>query len=70
MILNSLVFLCKQITMYYNTKEVAKRLQVTKMTISRMVKSGKLKPINSHKNYFLFEASQIECLTIKTFKQC
>jgi excisionase family DNA binding protein len=56
--------------MYYNTKEVAERLQVTKMTISRMVKSGKLKPINSHKNYFLFEASQIECLTIKTFRQC
>lgn len=56
--------------MFLNTKEVANRLQVTKMTISRMVKSGKLKPINSHKDYFLFEASQIDCLTSNKSKQC
>jgi len=56
--------------MFYSTKEVANKLQVTKMTISRMVKSGKLKPINSQKDYFLFEASQIDCLTPKPSKQC
>jgi excisionase family DNA binding protein len=56
--------------MFYSTKEVAKKLQVTKMTITRMVKSGKLKPVNSQKDYFLFEASQIDCLILKTSKQC
>lgn len=52
--------------MYYNTKEVANKLQVSKMTISRMVKRGALTPVNSQKDYFLFEASHIECLTSKT----
>jgi excisionase family DNA binding protein len=56
--------------MYYSTKEVAERLKVTKMTISRMVKRGELTPVNSHKDYFLFEASQIDCLTLKTSNQC
>jgi excisionase family DNA binding protein len=56
--------------MFLNTKEVAERLKVTKMTISRMVKRGELTPVNSHKDYFLFEASQIDCLTLKTSNQC
>lgn len=56
--------------MFLNTKEVANKLQVTKMTISRMVKRGVLTPVNSHKDYFLFEASQIDCLTFKTSMQC
>jgi excisionase family DNA binding protein len=51
--------------MLLNTKEVAKALQVTKMTISRMVKRGALVPINSHKDYFLFDAEQVESLTFK-----
>jgi excisionase family DNA binding protein len=56
--------------MFLNSKEVAERLKVTKMTISRMVKRGELTPVNSHKDYFLFEASQIDCLTLKTSNQC
>lgn len=56
--------------MFYSTKQVANKLQVTKMTISRMVKSGKLKPINTQKDYFLFEASQIDCLISNKSKQC
>jgi excisionase family DNA binding protein len=52
--------------MFLCTKEVAEKLKVTKMTISRMVKRGALTPVNSQKDYFLFEASQIECLTSKT----
>jgi predicted site-specific integrase-resolvase len=56
--------------MFLSTKEVADKLKVTKMTISRMVKRGELTPVNSHKDYFIFEASQIECLTLKTSKQC
>ena len=56
--------------MFLNTKEVAVKLRTTKMTISRMVKRGDLKPVNSHKDYFLFEASQIDCLTPKTSKLC
>jgi excisionase family DNA binding protein len=56
--------------MFYSTKEVATMLQVTKMTISRMVKSGRLTPVNSQKDYFLFEASQIDCLIPKTSKLC
>jgi excisionase family DNA binding protein len=56
--------------MFLNTKQVAEKLKVTKMTISRMVKRGELTPVNSHKDYFLFEASQIDCLTLKTSNQC
>jgi predicted site-specific integrase-resolvase len=56
--------------MFLNSKEVAEKLKVTKMTISRMVKKGELTPVNSHKDFFLFEASQIECLTPKTSKLC
>jgi excisionase family DNA binding protein len=56
--------------MYYSTKEVAKKLEVTKMTISRMVKRNELTPVNTHKDYFLFEASQIDCITPKTSKLC
>lgn len=56
--------------MFLNTKDVANKLQTTKMTISRMVKRGELTPVNSHKDYFLFEASQIDCLTPKTSKLC
>jgi hypothetical protein len=56
--------------MFLNTKEVANKLRTTKMTISRMVKRGDLTPVNSHKDYFLFEASQIECLPPKTSKLC
>jgi excisionase family DNA binding protein len=56
--------------MYYSTNEVALKLQCSKMTITRMVKKGVLKPINTQKNYFLFEAKQIDCLTFKTSMKC
>lgn len=56
--------------MFLNTKEVADRLHVTKMTVSRMVKRGQLTPVNPHKDYFIFEASQIDFLTLKTSKLC
>jgi excisionase family DNA binding protein len=49
--------------MYLCTKEVAKKLQVSKMTISRMVKKGRLNPINPHMRFFLFNANEIDCLT-------
>ncbi|WP_366143584.1 helix-turn-helix domain-containing protein [Flavobacterium sp.] len=49
--------------MYLCTKEVANKLQVSKMTISRMVKNGRLKPINTQKRFFLFNANEIDCLT-------
>lgn len=54
----------------YNTKEVALKLGVTKMTITNMVKRGELTPVNTQKDYFLFEASQIDCLTPKTSRKC
>lgn len=44
---------------FTNTKEAAEILQITKMTISRMVKSGKLKPIYFYKSFFLFNKSDI-----------
>jgi excisionase family DNA binding protein len=50
---------------FLSTKEVAQMLQVTKMTVTRMAKSGKLTPINSQKDYFLFDAEQVESLTFK-----
>jgi predicted site-specific integrase-resolvase len=56
--------------MYLNTLEVANRLQVTKMTISRMVKKGILKPVNNHNRYFMFDAKQVDCLTSKTATPC
>lgn len=51
--------------MFLKTKEVAEKLLVTKMTISIMVKKGILKPINSDKNYFLFDSKEVDCLILK-----
>jgi len=56
--------------MFYSTTEVANKLQCSKMTVTRMVKSGELTPVNTQKDYFLFEASQIDCLTPKTSRKC
>jgi excisionase family DNA binding protein len=56
--------------MYLSTKEVAVKLQVTKMTISRMVKKGDLKPVNPHKDYFLFDAKEVDCLIFKKHSRC
>ncbi len=41
------------------TKEVAKELKVSKMTISRMVEKGILNPVNTHTRFFLFKESEV-----------
>ena len=55
---------------FLNTKAVMLKLQVTKMTVSRMVKNGKLTPVNDDPHYFLFDAKAIECLTYKKHSKC
>jgi len=42
------------------TKEVAALLGYTQRNIALMVKAGKLNPVNNHKDFFLFDATQIE----------
>jgi predicted site-specific integrase-resolvase len=47
------------------TKEVAEILGYTPRNIALLVKAGKLKPVNTHKDFFLFDAKEIELLTPK-----
>lgn len=47
------------------TKEVAEILGYTQRNIALMVKAGKLTPVNNHKDFYLFDATQIELLTPK-----
>ena len=47
------------------TKEVATLLGYTQRNIALMVKAGRLQPINNHKDFFLFDAREIELLTPK-----
>jgi hypothetical protein len=47
------------------TKEVATLLGYTQRNIALMVKAGKLQPVNSHKDFFLFDAEQIELFNSK-----
>ncbi len=47
------------------TKEVAKILRYTQRNIAFMVKAGKLKPVNNHKDFFLFDAKEIELFNPK-----
>lgn len=51
--------------MYLKTKEVAKIFGCTQRNIALMVKTGKLKPVNNHKEFFLFDAYEIELLNFK-----
>jgi len=60
----------KQFFMLYSTSEVANKLLCSKMTVTRMVKRGELTPVNTQKDFFLFEASKIDCLTPKTSRKC
>ena len=46
--------LIKQIIMFISTKQVAEKLQCTKMTVTRLVRKGVLTPVNPQKEYFLF----------------
>jgi DNA-binding transcriptional MerR regulator len=55
--------------MYLSTKEVAKILGYTTRNVSYLVKSGKINPINSHKDYFLFDAEEIQLFNSKRTKQ-
>ncbi len=50
---------------YLNTKEVAKKLGYTARNIALLVKAGKLKPVNNHKEFFLFDAKEIELFNSK-----
>jgi hypothetical protein len=47
------------------TKEVATLLGYTQRNIALLVKAGKLKPVNSHKDFFLFDAKEIELFNPK-----
>ncbi len=55
---------------YLNTQDVMRKLNVSKMTISRMVKNGYLKPVYKETRFFLFDAKEIECLTYKKHSKC
>ena len=46
-----------------STKEVAQMLGCTVRNVSFMVKAGKLKPINQHERFFLFDEKEV--LTFK-----
>lgn len=49
--------------MKYSTKEVAEYLNCSKRGIHYLVKKGVLKPINHHKEFFLFDENEV--LTLK-----
>jgi hypothetical protein len=50
---------------YLNSKEVAKILGYTSRNVALLVKSGKLKPVNNHKDFFLFDTNEIELFNSK-----
>lgn len=39
--------------------EVSKLLNCTKRNVSYLVEKGKLKPVNQHKEFFLFDESEV-----------
>ena len=41
---------------FLKTKEVANIFGCTQRNVALMVKAGKLKPVNNHKDFFLFDA--------------
>ena len=51
--------------MYLSTKEVANILGYTRRNIALLVKAGKLKPVNNHKDFFLFDAKDVELFNSK-----
>jgi hypothetical protein len=51
--------------MFLKTKEVAEILGYTTRNVALLVKSGKLKPVNNHKDFFLFDAKEIELFNSK-----
>jgi len=51
--------------MLLKSKEVANILGYTQRNIALLVKAGKLKPVNNHKDFFLFDAKEIELFNLK-----
>ena len=50
---------------FLKTKEVANIFGCTQRNVALMVKAGKLKPVNKHKDFFLFDANEIELFNSK-----
>jgi len=50
---------------YLNSKEAAINLGYTSRNVALLVKSGKLKPVNNHKDFFLFDANEIDLFNSK-----
>jgi excisionase family DNA binding protein len=48
-----------------STNELAKKLNLSKSTVCRMVKRGDLTPINPQKTHFLFDENVLNSLTPK-----
>ena len=52
--------------MYYlSSKEVANKIGCTPRNVALLVKSGKLTPVNSHKDFFLFDIKEVELFNSK-----
>jgi len=51
--------------MLLKTKEVANKLGYSSRNIALLVKAGKLKPVNNHKDFFLFDAKDVELFNSK-----
>ena len=50
---------------FLKTREVANIFGCTQRNVALMVKAGKLKPVNNHKDFFLFDAKEIELFNLK-----
>ena len=50
---------------FLKTKEVANIFGCTQRNVALMVKAGKLEPVNNHKDFFLFDANEIELFNSK-----
>ena len=51
--------------MFLKSKEVANKLGYTQRNIALLVKAGKLKPVNNHKDFFLFDSKDVELFNSK-----
>jgi hypothetical protein len=47
------------------TKEVASILKCTARNVAKLANAGKLKPVNNHKDFFLFDADEVELFNAK-----
>jgi hypothetical protein len=51
--------------MLLKTKEVANLIGCTSRNVALIVKAGKLKPVNSHKDFYLFDSKDVELFNSK-----